>query len=83
MGDRAKSRLEAPRRRDDHAPLTHQAVGDWMTSDPQSISPDATVEEAFQRMIDGHFRYLLVVDEGRPVGMLSMRDISRLQLKGK
>ncbi len=83
MGDRAKSRLEAPRRRDDHAPLTHQAVGDWMTSDPQSISPDATVEEAFQRMIDGHFRYLPVVDEGRLVGMLSMRDISRLQLKGK
>ena len=54
-----------------------------MTSDPQSISPGATVEEALQRMIDGHFRHPPVVDQGRPVGMLFMRDISRLQLKGQ
>jgi CBS domain-containing protein len=55
-----------------------------VTRDPQSISPDATVEEALQRMIDGNFRHLPVVDEGRLVGMLlSMRDISRLQMKGE
>jgi CBS domain-containing protein len=59
---------------------TQQAVGHWMTSGPQTISPDASIEEALQRMVDGGFRHLPVIDGGSLVGMLSMRDISRLQV---
>jgi len=62
---------------------THQAIGHWMTGDPETISPEAAVAEALQRMIDGGFRHLPVVDGGRLVGMLSMRDISRAQLQGE
>lgn len=59
---------------------THQAIGHWMTKDPQTISPEASLEDALQRMLDGHFRHLPVMEEGKLIGMLSMRDISRLSV---
>jgi CBS domain-containing protein len=59
-----------------------QAIGHWMTRDPQTVEADVTVEEALERMVDGNFRHLPVVDAGRLVGMLSMRDISRAQVRG-
>jgi CBS domain-containing protein len=62
---------------------TNQAIEHWMTRGPQTSSPDATVEEALQRMVDGNFRHLPVVEGGRLVGMISMRDISRVQLRGE
>jgi len=61
---------------------TQQAIGLWMTRDPQTITPDASLEEALQRMIGGNFRHLPVLEDGRLVGMLSMRDISRLTVSG-
>src|SRR5437867_1842169 len=33
-------------------------VAQWMTSDPATIGPDATVGEALDRMLAGHFRHL-------------------------
>lgn len=60
----------------DHA-ATRQPIGDWMTRDPQTISPEAALEEALKRMVDGHFRHLPVMEGDRVVGMLSMRDLSR------
>ncbi len=61
----------------------HQAIGHWMTRDPQSISPTVGLEEALQRMVNGHFRHLPVIEEGRLVGMLSMRDVSRISVSGE
>ncbi len=61
---------------------THQAIGHWMTGDPETIPPDAGVEEALQRMVDGGFRHLPVTDGGALVGMVSMRDISRARVRG-
>ena len=61
---------------------TQLAIGHWMTRDPQTITPDASLEEALQRMVSGHFRHLPVLKDGRLVGMLSMRDISRLTVSG-
>lgn len=58
---------------------TQQAIEHWMTRGPQTISPDADLGEALQRMLDASFRHLPVVDGGALVGMLSMRDISRVQ----
>ncbi|HKA51638.1 MAG TPA: CBS domain-containing protein [Candidatus Dormibacteraeota bacterium] len=60
----------------------HQPIGHWMTRDPQSISPEASLDEALQRMVDGHFRHLPVIEGGKLVGMLSMRDVSRLTVSG-
>jgi CBS domain-containing protein len=63
------------------AAATHQAIGHWMTRNPQTISSEATVEEALQRMLDGGFRHLPVVDDDRMAGMISMRDLSRARVR--
>jgi CBS domain-containing protein len=41
-------------------------------------APAWTLEEAAQAMVRGHFRHLIVVDGGHPVGVVSVRDILRL-----
>ncbi len=52
-------------------------VGDWMTPDPETIEPDDTTEHAAVLMIHGGFRHLPVVDAGKVVGILSIRDLMR------
>jgi CBS domain-containing protein len=54
-------------------PLSH-----WMTRDPQTITPDVTLEEALDIMLKGGFRHLPVMEGDRPLGVISMRDISRV-----
>ena len=53
----------------------------WMTRRPHTIAPDADLDEALRIMVEGHFRHLPVVEEGRVIGMLSMRDVSRVSLE--
>ena len=53
-------------------PITH-----WMTRDPLTISPEMTVKEALDVMLTRGFRHLPVVEGQMPVGMVSMRDLSR------
>jgi CBS domain-containing protein len=53
------------------------SIAHYMTRTPTTVSPDATLQEALQLMLSGGFRHLPVVEEERPVGMVSMRDISR------
>ena len=58
--------------------LTPEAtVGDWMTRGPETIEPDETAEHAAVLMIHGGFRHLPVVDAGKVVGILSIRDLMR------
>lgn len=49
-------------------------VGEVMTADPQSISPDRPLVHALHLMHDGGFRHMPVVENGVPVGMVSIRD---------
>ena len=60
---------------------SHDAVRDpvehWMTHRPQTIGPDASAEEALERMLAGGFRHLPVMEGERLVGMVSMRDLSK------
>lgn len=49
----------------------------WMTPDPVTIEPDTTVEEAAKIMLDHNFRHLPVVKEGRVLGIVSLRLLSR------
>jgi CBS domain-containing protein len=50
-------------------------VGDIMTANPVTVSPDATVHHCMEIMTEGRFRHLPVVDKGRVVGMLSIGDL--------
>jgi len=51
-------------------------IGERMTPDPQVIGPDATIGEALDRMFDGGFRHLPVVEGGQVIGIVSMRDLA-------
>lgn len=57
-------------------PMDGTRVADVMTADPQTVDIDATLSDAQARMVEGGFRHLPVTENGRPVGMLSFRDLS-------
>jgi CBS domain-containing protein len=50
-------------------------VSERMSRHVMSASPKTSIPEAMAMMIDGHFRHLPVVEEGRVLGMVSMRDL--------
>jgi CBS domain-containing protein len=53
------------------------SIAHYMTRNARTISPEASLEEALDLMLAGGFRHLPVCEGDRPVGMVSMRDISR------
>lgn len=55
-------------------------VDDWMTHDPLTVDPAASIGEAAMLMVHGGFRHVPIVDAGRLVGIVSIRDL--LQLPG-
>jgi CBS domain-containing protein len=55
-------------------------VSDWMTRDPETMSPDDTTEHAAVLMIHGGFRHMPLVEGDTVVGMLSIRDLMRVVL---
>ena len=50
----------------------------WMSAEPKTILPTASLEDARDLMDRSHIRHLPVTDGGRIVGMLSMRDLIRI-----
>ena len=47
-----------------------------MTENPVTIKPEAPIDEAIKKMVEIGIRHLPVVDkEGKPVGIISVRDI--------
>jgi CBS domain-containing protein len=55
-------------------------VSDWMTRDPDTMSPDDTTQHAAVLMIHGGFRHMPLVEGDKVVGMLSIRDLMRVVL---
>ena len=53
-------------------------VRDWMTTSLITIGPDDTVREAYYLMKDHFLRRLLVVEEEKLVGLLSLADVQAL-----
>ena len=54
-----------------------ERVSDHLSPELTFASPDWSLERAAEAMVRGGFRHLVVVDGGKMVGVLSMRDIVR------
>lgn len=49
-------------------------IGAVMTAAPRSLHPDRPFVDALRLMHEGHFRHVPIVEDGKPVGMVSARD---------
>jgi CBS domain-containing protein len=49
-------------------------VADVMTRKPRTIDPDKEIGHALLMMYDGGFRHVPVVEDGKPLGMITARD---------
>ena len=54
-----------------------ELVRDHLSAQITFAAPDWSLERAAEAMVRGGFRHLVVVDGGKMVGVLSMRDIVR------
>jgi CBS domain-containing protein len=59
---------------EDADPRKH-TVRDYLTLDVIAATSDWTLDRAARTMVAGHFRHLMVVEEHKVVGILSMSDI--------
>jgi CBS domain-containing protein len=58
-------------------PLEGRTIGDLMTHDPVVLRHDETIAVAINKMAVGGFRHIPVVADGRPVGVVTARDVFR------
>jgi CBS domain-containing protein len=58
-----------------------QPVAQWMTRNPVTVGPDASVERALEIMLAGNFRHLPVMERENVAGIVSIRDLSRATLR--
>jgi CBS domain-containing protein len=57
------------------ADLSLATVGEYMTPYPATVTPDTELSEAAEIMLNLGARHLPVVEDGRPMGMVSARDL--------
>jgi CBS domain-containing protein len=55
-------------------------VRDWMTRHPETVDADESTQQAAVVMIHGGFRHLPVLEDGKPAGIVSIRDLMRVAL---
>jgi CBS domain-containing protein len=53
-------------------------VAAWMTRDPETVEADESTRQAASIMIHGGFRHLPVLEDRKPVGIVSIRDLMRV-----
>jgi CBS domain-containing protein len=58
-----------------HDAARHE-ITSWMTHEPKTIGPDVDTDDALHTMLDNGFRHLPVVEGGKVVGVVSMRDLA-------
>lgn len=58
-------------------PFSELPVDRFMTPKPQTVKADDTLAFALRQMDVGGYRHLPVVRDGKPIGVLSVRDIIR------
>jgi CBS domain-containing protein len=54
----------------------HHQVGAFMTADPNTIAPDMDSADGLASMFAFGFRHMPVVEDGKVVGVVSMRDLT-------
>jgi CBS domain-containing protein len=52
-------------------------VREWMTPEPVTLGPEATAADAAKVMLENSFRHVPIVEDGRAVGIVSIRDVAR------
>ena len=52
-------------------------IGEIMTENPVTVSPDNSIEDCMKTMTNRFIRHLPVVDDGELVGMISIGDVVR------
>jgi CBS domain-containing protein len=60
---------------DDFGRCADRPVKDFMTADPESLSYDAPVAFALNRMMVGGYRHIPILRDDKPAGLVSVRDI--------
>src|SRR4051794_29351682 len=56
-------------------------VREAATTDLETLSPDASIEDAIQKMEQANVRRLPVVDDGKPLGVVSLGDLAQARDK--
>jgi len=56
-------------------------AADIMTAEVVTATPRTTVDQAMEMMDAGYFRHLPVLDEGRMIGIISVRDAVRAHIQ--
>jgi CBS domain-containing protein len=51
-------------------------VRDACTTDLETLEPDASIDDAIKKMEQGNVRRLPVVEDGKPVGVISLGDLA-------
>lgn len=57
------------------------SVEDYMTGEVVSFTPEDSLTDIAESFINNHFRRVPIVDKGKPVGIISRRDIIEYILK--
>ena len=66
----------------DHgADLLTLRVGDLITREVSTCSPDDGIDQLMQQMTEGRFRHLPVVADGRMIGIISIGDVVKHRLQ--
>ena len=61
--------------------LNDQSVSQVMTTDPITIAPDASVQDAAELMLEYQVSGLPVIEDGRVAGIITESDIFRLVVR--
>ncbi len=52
-------------------------IGELMTKNPFTVTPESSIEDCMQLMSDRHFRHLPVVENDELIGIISIGDVVR------
>jgi CBS domain-containing protein len=61
---------------------SQERVRQWMTPDPVTLEPGTPAEEAARIMLERGFRHIPVIEHGRAVGIVSIRDVAEWRFTG-
>ena len=52
-------------------------IGELMTKNPFTVTPESSIEDCMQLMSDRHFRHLPVIENDQLIGIISIGDVVR------